>query len=126
MNESISRLYFALDLRDDDSLIAEYEDWHRPDRVWPEVVESLGASGVRELELFRCGNRLVMVLEVIGEPRAADTVPSESTNPRVRAWEELMWRYQQALPFARPGEKWVPMKRLFSLSEAFAHRAAGK
>jgi L-rhamnose mutarotase len=125
MNECISRRYFALDLKDDDSLIADYENWHRPNKVWPEVLESLRASGVREVELFRCGNRLVMVMEVTGEPRGADTLPSESTNPRVRAWEELMWQYQQALPFARPGEKWVPMRRLFSLSEAIRDGASG-
>ncbi|MCH5721182.1 hypothetical protein [Niabella hibiscisoli] len=26
-----------------------------------------------------------------------------------------MWKYQQALPFARPGEKWVLMKKIFQL-----------
>ena len=72
----------------------------------------LAPSGVRELELFRCGNRLVMVLEVIGEPRAADTVPSESADPACASLGgESFWRYQQALPFARPGEKWVPVER---------------
>jgi L-rhamnose mutarotase len=28
-----------------------------------------------------------------------------------------MWRFQQALPFAAPGQKWVPMQRIYALSE---------
>jgi L-rhamnose mutarotase len=28
-----------------------------------------------------------------------------------------MWRFQQALPFAEPAQKWVPMQRIFSLLE---------
>jgi L-rhamnose mutarotase len=28
-----------------------------------------------------------------------------------------MWSFQQALPFAAPGQKWAPMRRIFSLAE---------
>ena len=58
------RLYYALDLKDDPNLIAEYEYWHRPENVWPEIVDSLRDTGVRDLEIFRAGNRLVLVLDV--------------------------------------------------------------
>jgi L-rhamnose mutarotase len=33
----------------------------------------------------------------------------------VQAWEQLMWRFQQALPEAKPGEKWLRMERIFKL-----------
>jgi len=36
---------------------------------------------------------------------------------RVQEWEDLMWRYQQALPMAAPGKKWMLMDRIFSLEE---------
>jgi L-rhamnose mutarotase len=36
-------------------------------------------------------------------------------NPKVREWEDLMWRFQQPLPQAQPGEKWLPMERIFKL-----------
>jgi L-rhamnose mutarotase len=116
----MGRLYFALDLKDDAALIAEYERWHSPGKIWPEVVEALKTAGVRELEIFRCGNRLVMVVEGPGgggegEIRAE---PVEVSLPRNEAWEELMWKFQQRLPFAAEGEKWVRMKSVFSLREA--------
>jgi len=33
----------------------------------------------------------------------------------VQEWEKLMWKYQQALPKAKPGEKWVLMNKIFEL-----------
>jgi L-rhamnose mutarotase len=113
----MQRLYFALDLQEDPALIAEYENWHRPERIWPEVVDSLRARGVAELEILRCGNRLVMIIEARADFASANQAATEAASPRVRAWEDLMWQFQRPLPFAQVGEKWVPMKRLFSLSE---------
>jgi L-rhamnose mutarotase len=33
----------------------------------------------------------------------------------VQEWEELMWKYQQALPCAERGEKWMLMEKIFEL-----------
>jgi L-rhamnose mutarotase len=33
----------------------------------------------------------------------------------VQEWERLMWTYQQSLPFAEPGEKWVLAEKIFEL-----------
>jgi L-rhamnose mutarotase len=40
---------------------------------------------------------------------------SDAANPKVQEWEELMWKFQQAMPGAKPGEKWVLMKKIFEL-----------
>lgn len=111
------RLYYALDLQDDPQLIEEYERWHRRDRIWPEIVRSLYSSGIEEAEIFRAGNRLVLVLQVAADFDADAKAAADLSDPRVAAWEALMWKYQKALPFAQPGEKWLPMRRIFSLNE---------
>jgi L-rhamnose mutarotase len=111
------RLCFALDLIDDPQSIAEYERWHRPENVWPEVTAAIKAAGVRALEIFRVENRLFMIMEVSDEFSREAKAEADSQNPRVVAWEELMWQFQKALPTARPGEKWLEMQRIYSLPD---------
>ena len=40
---------------------------------------------------------------------------ADANNKKVQEWEALMWKYQQALPHAKPGEKWMVMKKIFEL-----------
>jgi len=114
------RLYYALDLHDDTVAIAEYENWHRPDVIWPEIIASIRAAGIEDMEIFRSGNRLVMMMQVSDDYDAAGKQVADAANPRVQEWEQLMDRYQQRLPWAKPGEKWVAMRGIFSLREALA------
>ena len=109
------RLCYALDLKDDPALIAEYERWHQPGNIWPEIVDSLRAAGIRDMEIFRAGNRLFMLMEVDDDFSPAVRAAADAADPRVQAWEALMWKFQQPLPFAQPGEKWVAMTPIFSL-----------
>ncbi len=104
------RFCYLLDLVDDAALIADYEARHAPQSVWPEVVAHIRAQGAESMEIWRAGDRLVMIVE------AADDYPRPvSPPPEIDRWEELMWRFQQPLPFAGDGEKWVPMARIFDL-----------
>jgi L-rhamnose mutarotase len=111
----MQRLCFALDLIDDPQLIAEYERWHRPENAWPEVTAAIKAAGVAALEIFRVENRLFMIMDVSDHFSPEAKAVADAQNPRVAAWEALMWQFQKALPSARPGEKWIEMKRIYSL-----------
>ncbi|MGG6463019.1 L-rhamnose mutarotase [Solilutibacter silvestris] len=106
----------ALDLQDDPALIAEYERHHRD--VWPEVLAHLRDHGVTELEIFRLGTRLVMVMDT-DDARfdAAAMSAAERDDPRLIAWETLMWTFQKATPWTPAGSKWTPMPSIFRLSD---------
>lgn len=106
------RYALALDLADDPQLIAEYEQHHA--RVWPEIERSLREAGIERIEIYRTGNRLFMVLEVSPAFSFAAKAAADAANPKVQEWERLMWTYQRALPWAKPGEKWVLMERIYA------------
>ena len=104
-------LCFVLDLVDDPALIAEYEKYHRPGGVWPVIVDDIHAQGIEGMEIWRSGDRMVMLATVADDYPRPRAVP-----PEYEAWENLMWRFQKALPHGAPGQKWVPMERIFDLA----------
>jgi L-rhamnose mutarotase len=114
---TVRRYVYALDLVETPSKIADYEAWHRADRIWPAIVASLKSSGLANAELLRTGNRLVLIIDAPDDFSPDSKAASDARNPDVQAWETLMWSYQRALPWAKPGEKWVLMESIFSLAK---------
>ncbi|GAB3924740.1 L-rhamnose mutarotase [Mucilaginibacter myungsuensis] len=109
----MTRYTLALDLVGDLTLIAEYEAYHK--KIWPEIHDSIASAGVTDMEIYRFGNRLFMIMEVYDTFSFDAKGASDAANPKVQEWEQLMWKYQQAIPGAKPGEKWVLMDRIFKL-----------
>jgi len=107
------RYCLALDLKNDAALIAEYEAHHR--KVWPEIMASIKEAGIEQMELYRTGNRLVMIMEVNDNFSFEKKAKADAANEKVQQWEKLMWKYQQALPTARVGEKWILMEKIFEI-----------
>ena len=103
----------ALDLVDDEKLIAEYEDYHKA--VWPEIKASIKNFGIDNMEIYRTGNRLFMIMETNENFSFEKKSAADASNEKVQEWEQLMWKYQQALPGSKPGEKWILMNKIFSL-----------
>lgn len=109
----MKRYCLALDLKDDPDLIAKYETYHRD--VWPEIKKSILDSGITNMEIYRFGNRLFMIVETDGSFSFGRKAVMDGSNPKVQEWEQLMWKFQQPLPGSKPGEKWVLMERIFNL-----------
>jgi L-rhamnose mutarotase len=107
----MKRYCLACDLKDDPELIAAYEAHH--ENVWPEILESITASGIERMEIYRVSNRLFMIMEVNDSFTFERKALLDLASTKVQLWELLMWKYQQKLPFARPGEKWMLMEKIF-------------
>lgn len=111
--KNTKRYCLALDLKNDEKLIAEYEAYH--EKVWPEIIKSIKDAGIESMEIYRTGNRMFMIMETNDNFSFDQKSKMDASNERVQEWEKLMWNYQQALPHAKPGEKWVLMKKVFDL-----------
>ena len=111
----MKRYCLALDLKDDSALIAEYEEYHR--NVWPGIKKSITDSGITDMEIYRFGNHLFMIMDTDDTFTFERKSAMDTTNPEVQQWETLMWKFQQPLKNAKPGEKWVLMDRIFKLRD---------
>lgn len=111
------RRVLLLDLKDDPELIARYEAWHSAGAVPKPVITSIRAADIRSMEIYRSGNRLAMFMDTGPNFDAAAKAAADAANPDVVAWEELMSSFQQFLPWAGEGERWIEAKRIFSLEE---------
>ena len=103
----------ALDLKDDQQLMAEYKSYHK--EVWTEIIKSIKDSGIEVLDIYCVGNRMFMIIEANKGFSFDEKSKMDANNPKVQEWEELMWKFQQALPFAKSGEKWMLMEKIFEL-----------
>ncbi|NKF24047.1 L-rhamnose mutarotase [Solimonas marina] len=109
------RQCLVLDLKDDPQLIAEYEAHHQ--RIWPEITEHLRGHGVTQMQIYRLGTRLFMVMETDGTRFDAQAFAgAERDNPVVQRWEALMDRFQAPTPWTEPGRKWTPAALIFDLA----------
>ena len=109
------RYCLALDLKDDPTLISEYERYH--ERIWPEITKSIRDAGIENMEIYRLGTRMFMIMEANESFSFEAKRKADEADPKTQEWEALMWKYQQALPQAKPGEKWLKMERIFNLAK---------
>src|SRR6476661_9196326 len=103
----MNRYCLTLDLKDDAELISEYERFHAD--VWPEIKESILSSGIESMEIYRFSNRLCMIMDVNDDFSFERKSAADADNLTVQEWEQLMWKFQQPVKGAKPGEKWVMM-----------------
>ena len=108
-----NRYCLALDLKDSPQLIEEYKRHHQ--NVWPEIAKSIREAGIEDMEIYLVGRRLFMIMEVSDRFSFEEKARADRSNPKVQEWEKLMWKFQQPLPQAPPGEKWMLMERIFKL-----------
>jgi L-rhamnose mutarotase len=109
----MQRFCLTLDLKNSPKLIAEYERYH--EKIPEAIDKSIRDAGVTNLEIYRLGIRMFMILEAHDDFTFEKKASTDANNPAVQAWEKLMWRFQKPLKEAKEGEKWLKMQRIFKL-----------
>jgi len=107
------RFCLTLDLKDDPALMAEYQRYHQ--KIWPAITQSIKDSGIEDMEIYLLGTRMFMIMEVNERFSFEAKAQADGKNLKVQEWENLMWKFQQSLSQAKPGEKWMRMERIFKL-----------
>ena len=107
----------TLDLRDDEELIREYEQYHQPGNTWPEIIASIRDSGILDMQIYRFGTQLIMVMTVDGSFSFEEKALRDGRNPKIMEWERLMTKFQRADAGASANSKWLQLRNIFDLSQ---------
>lgn len=113
----VKRYVQTMDLKDDPKLIHEYERRHSREEAWPEIRKGIREVGILEMEVYRLGTRLVMVVDTPLDFDWDTAMTRLATLPRQQEWEEYMAMFQQCRAEATSDEKWQMMNRIFYLYE---------
>ena len=109
------RYCLTLDLKNDPDLIAEYKKHH--EKIWPEVYESIKASGIVEMEIYLYGNRLFMIMETDENFSFEKKRSLMQKIQKLRNGKTLMWKLSAPVPGQYPeknGKLWKEFLVLLS------------
>lgn len=111
----MKRYCLALDLVNDTEKIKQYQHYHK--KIWPEIATNIRERGVFDMQIWQVENRLFMIMDTTDDydPETANQIAI--SEPQNMEWEKLMSQYQQVLPSAKRGEKWVGMEQIFDLKQ---------
>ncbi|WP_242123369.1 L-rhamnose mutarotase [Sphingobium sp. Sx8-8] len=109
------RIVRVMDLADDPAVWAEYDAAHRPGGVTQAVLDAQRRHGIIDMEIFRAGNRLVMLMQVdpLFDGDAMDA--EKAADPAMAEWERRMGTLQRA-PLA-DGTGWPEAALVFRQSD---------
>ncbi|HET7733600.1 MAG TPA: L-rhamnose mutarotase [Paludibacter sp.] len=101
-------------LVDDPKLQQEYLNYHKTQfEKWPEVSAGFCNAGFQQLQVFKNGRQLLLVISIPKGASLADLNPKTTeNNPRVNDWNGLMKKYQTGIDGAKPDETWVELKKI--------------
>ncbi len=114
----MQRTCLALDLKNDPAGIAAYEHYHKPDHIWPEIPEGIRAAGILDMQIYRIGTHLFMIVETPDGLDLDAAFAAIGSMPLQSEWAAFMDGFQQRLAEALPNEHWAKMSCVFSLEKA--------
>lgn len=113
----VKRYCQTMDLKEDPELIKEYCYWHSAEHIWPEIPQGIRAVGIRNMEIYRLGTRLFMIVETDDDFDWDASFARLATLDRQAEWEDFVARFQKTEPGSSSAEKWQLMEQIFKLPE---------
>jgi len=95
----------------DEEMIRKYVEAHS--HVWPEIIEGQRQVGILDMQIYRGGRQLFMIMDTEDSFDFAKDMAKLATLPRQAEWEAYVAQFQGAKADARSDEKWQLMERIF-------------
>lgn len=101
----------TLTLVDDLELIAKYVEAHA--HVWPEVIAGQREVGILDMQIYRRGRALFMIMDTVDDFDFERDMTRLATLPRQAEWEAYVSQFQGCAAAASSADKWQLMERIF-------------
>ena len=101
----------TLTLVDDPELIEKYVEAHA--HVWPEVIAGQREVGILDMQIYRHGRQLFMIMDTVDDFDFDRDMARLATLPRQADWEAYVSQFQGCAAGASSAEKWQRMERIF-------------
>ncbi len=101
----------TLTLVDNPGMIAKYIEAHA--HVWPEIIEGQRQVGILDMQIYRRGRSLFMIMDTVDDFDFQRDMARLATLPRQAEWEAYVSQFQGCATNARSEEKWQLMERIF-------------
>ena len=111
----------ALTLKDDPRLIAEYKQIHSPEAAWPEVTQGMKEIGILDMEIYRYGNVLFMIMDTVADFDHDRAMSELATKPRQSEWEAYVAKFQETDARASANDKWQLLERVYEMDQQAEH-----
>ena len=83
----------------------------------PPIPAGIRAVGIRNMEIYRLGTRLFMIVETDDDFDWDASFARLATLDRQAEWEDFVARFQKTEPGSSSAEKWQLMEQIFKLPE---------
>ena len=107
----MKRFCQTLTLVDNEQMIEKYVEVHK--HVWPEIIQGQREVGIIDMQIYREGRHLFMIMDTVDEFDFKRDMSRLATLPRQAEWEAYVSQFQGAKAEARSDEKWQLMERIF-------------
>ncbi len=101
----------TLTLVDDEEMIEKYCDAHA--HVWPEIIEGQREVGILNMQIYRHGRTLFMIMDTVDGFEFERDMGRLATLPSQAEWEAYVAQFQGCSSTARSDEKWQRMEKIF-------------
>ena len=98
-------------LVDDPELVEKYIEVHS--HVWPEVIAGQHEVGILQMQIYRLGRSLFMIMDTVDDFDFARDMARLAGLPRQAEWEAYVSQFQGCAADASSAEKWQMMEKIF-------------
>lgn len=98
-------------LVDNPELVEKYIEAHS--HVWPEVIAGQREVGILQMQIYRLGRSLFMIMDTVDDFDFARDMARLAGLPRQAEWEAYVSQFQGCAAGASSAEKWQMMEKIF-------------